>query len=154
MTGVSLEATMTGTPAENDGRHTLAEEPAKPEEELFGLEGRDRRAAFDWFGEHLPELRRSAFGDRLLYQSIGFCLVLGLLAHVGGYLLRSNATSDLVELLADLLYALGFSLWTGAVVVLLLDVVPKVKQRQFREALEAYEQAQSGTSDTASADDD
>jgi hypothetical protein len=104
-----------------------------------------RQATLSWMSEHQAELRRSAFGDRLLYQSIVFCLVVGLFGHVGGFLLRSSATTEFFELLADLLYALGFALWTGAVVVLLLEVVPKVKRRQFRQALEAYERAQHGT---------
>jgi hypothetical protein len=133
---------MTSTPEDDDGRQGAEEEPAPDRDELFGLEGRDRRLAVDWIGEHLPEMRRAAFGDRLLYQSIGFCLVVGLLAYAGGYLLRSPDTSEPVGLLADLLYTLGYALWTGAVVVALLEVVPRVKQRQFREALQAYEREQ------------
>jgi hypothetical protein len=132
---------MTGTPDDKDAGHTRGEEPARDLGELFGLEGPGRRVALSWFDEHLPEMRRAAFGDRLLYQAIVVCLVVGLLAHVGGYLLRASASTDLVGLLGDLLYALGYALWTGAVIVTLLDVVPKVKQRQFREALQAYEQA-------------
>jgi hypothetical protein len=108
-------------------------------------------------GEHLPELRRSAYGQRLLYQSLGFGFVVGLAAHVGGYLLRSSVTTEPLLLVADLLYALGFALWTGVVVVLFVQVVPEVKRRQIKAALDAYEaaqrdQAQAG-SDQASGDD-
>jgi hypothetical protein len=82
--------------------------------------------------------------------------VVGLAAHVGGYLLKSSATTELVELVADLLYALGYALWTGVVVVF-VQIVPEVKRRQFKQALDAYqaaqrEQAQAG-SDQASGDD-
>jgi hypothetical protein len=70
-----------------------------------------------WIQEHLPELRRSAYGQRLLYQSLGVGFVVGLAAHVGGYLLRSSVTTEPLELVADLLYSLGFALWTGVVVV-------------------------------------
>jgi uncharacterized membrane protein len=143
---------MTGTHDDNDAGHTRGEEPARDPGELFGLDGPGRRVALSWFDEHLPEMRRAAFGDRLLYQAIVVCLVVGLLAHVGGYLLRASASTDLVGLLGDLLYALGYALWTGAVIVTLLDVVPKVKQRQFREALQAYEQAKREAADQARAE--
>jgi hypothetical protein len=41
----------------------------------------------------------------------------------------------------DLLYTLGWALWTGVVVVLFLEVFPKVKRRQYKELLDAYEAA-------------
>jgi hypothetical protein len=111
-----------------------------------------------WMEKHLPELRRSAYGQRLLYQSLGVGFVVGLAAHVAGYLLRSSATTELVGLLADLLYALGFALWTGVVVVLFVQVVPEAKRRQIKRALDAYEatrreKAQAG-SDQAPGDDE
>jgi len=142
---------MTGTPDEGDARHAGDGKSARDPDDLFGPEGEGRREALSWFEEHLPEMRRAAFGNRLLYQAIVFCVLVGLLAHVGGYLLRSNTSSDFVGLLADLLSALGYALWTGAVVATLLDVVPKVKQRQFREALQAYEQTKRDAGDEAPA---
>jgi hypothetical protein len=92
-----------------------------------------------WMGEHLPELRRSAFGQRLLYQSLGIGFVIGLAAHVGGYVLRSSVTTELFGLVADLLYALGYALWTGVVVVLFVQVFPEVKRRQIKRWLDDYE---------------
>jgi hypothetical protein len=111
-----------------------------------------------WMEQHLPELRRRFSGQRILYQSLGIGFVVGLAAHVGGYLLRSSATTELVGLVADLLYALGFALWTGVVVVLFVQVVPEAKQRQVKRALDAYEatlreQARAG-GDQASGDDE
>jgi hypothetical protein len=110
-----------------------------------------------WMGKHLPELRRSAYGQRLLYQSLGIAFVVGLAAHVGGYLLKSSVTTELLGLVADLLYALGFALWTGVVVVVFAEVIPEVKRRQIKRSLDVYEaalreQARAG-SDQASGDD-
>lgn len=110
-----------------------------------------------WMAEHLPQLRRSAFGQRILYQSLGTGFVLGLAAHVGGYLLRSSVTTEPFGLLADLLYALGYALWTSVVVVLFVQIVPEAKRRQIKRWLEPYEatlreKAQAG-GDQASGDD-
>jgi hypothetical protein len=92
-----------------------------------------------WFGEHLPELRRSASGSRILYQSLGLAFVIGLAAHTGGYALRASSPAEPLGLVADLIYALGYALWTGCVVVLFVQVFPEVKRRQFKQALDAYE---------------
>jgi ABC-type molybdate transport system permease subunit len=98
----------------------------------------DEQAA-TWMEEHLPELRQYVSGQRLLYQSLVISFVVGLAAHVGGYLLLSSTPSGLLGLLADLLHALGWSLWTGAVVAMFVQVFPEVKRRQIRQALDAYE---------------
>ena len=95
-----------------------------------------------WIEEHLPELRRSAYGQRILYQSLGIGFVVGLAAHVGGYLLKSSATTEPVGLLANLLYELGYALWTGVVVVLFVQIVPEAKRRQIKRWLDAYEATQ------------
>jgi hypothetical protein len=67
--------------------------------------------------------------------------VVGLATHVGGYLLRSSVTTEPLELVADLLYSLGFALRTGVVVVLFVQVVPEAKRRQLKRSLDAYEAA-------------
>lgn len=95
--------------------------------------------ALEWMEEHLPELKESVSGQRLLYSSLVISFVIGLAAHAGGYLLLSSAPSGLLGLLADLLHALGWSLWTGAVVAVFVQVIPEVKRRQIRGAVEAYE---------------
>jgi hypothetical protein len=56
-------------------------------------------------GENLTLVRRSAFGQRDLYWSLGIAFVIGLAAHVGGFLLKSSATTEPLLLVADLLYA-------------------------------------------------
>lgn len=94
-----------------------------------------------WAREHLTQLRQSVSGQRIVLQSLGIGFVLGLAAHVGGYALKASATTELFQLVADLLYALGWALWTGVVVALFVEVIPKVKQRQITQALDAYEAA-------------
>ena len=44
--------------------------------------------------------------------------------------------------MADLLYALGWAMWTGVVVVVFVQLFPETKRRQFKQALDAYEAAQ------------
>ena len=83
--------------------------------------------------------------------------MVGLAAHVGGYLLKSSVTTEPRGLMADLLYALGWAMWTGVVVVVFVQLFPETKRRRFKQALDAYEaaqreQAQAG-SDQASGDD-
>ena len=90
-------------------------------------------------------------------MSLGIGFVIGLAAHVGGYLLRSSATTEPLGLVADLLYALGWALWTGVVVVVFVQILPEAKRRQIKRGLDAYEaalrdQARAG-GDQASGDD-
>ncbi len=92
-----------------------------------------------WMEEHLPELRQSVSGQRILYWSLVISFVVGLAAHVGGYALLLSVPSGPLGLLADLLHALGWSLWTGVVVAMFVQVIPEAKRRQIRQAIEAYE---------------
>jgi hypothetical protein len=134
---------MSGTTDPDDAPRAFSdEEPAEAHDPFHGLEGAERRAALDWVGENLPLMRRSAFGQRLLYQSLAVAFVLGLAAQVGGYALRSGASTGPMGLVADLLYALGWSLWTGVVVTVFVQVIPEWKRRQFKAALDLYQAAQ------------
>jgi hypothetical protein len=45
-----------------------------------------------WWDEHLPQLRRSVYGQRILYQSLTVGFVVGLAAQISGYLLTPVAT--------------------------------------------------------------
>jgi hypothetical protein len=92
-----------------------------------------------WMEEHLPELKQDVSGQRILYESLVLGAAVGLAAHVGGYLLLESATRGLLGLLADLLHALGWSLWTGAVVAVFVQVLPEVKRRQIKQAVDAFE---------------
>ena len=96
---------------------------------------------FAWMGEHLTQMRQSAFGQRMVLWSLGLGFILGLAVYVGGYALKASVTTEPLKLVADLLYALGWALWTGVVVALFVEVIPRVKQRQFKQALDAYEAA-------------
>jgi hypothetical protein len=106
--------------------------------------------------EHLAELRRSVYGQRLLYQSLAVGFVVGLAAQVGGYLLRPSPPTEPLGLVADLLYALGWALWTGAVVTVFVQVIPEVKRRQIKRTLDAYEatreKARAGSDQASGAD--
>ena len=101
-------------------------------------EFRDERVQA-WMEEHLPDLQRSVTGQRILYTSLAVTFVVGLAAHVSGYFLLSSALGEPFGLFADLLHALGWSLWTGVVVVIFLQVLPEAKRRQISAAVEAYE---------------
>ncbi len=102
-----------------------------------------------WMEKHLTELKQADSGQRILYVSLAISFVVGLAAHMGGYVLLLSAPRGPLGLLADLLHALGWSLWTGVVVVVFVQVIPEAKRRQIRRAVEAYEalrrkQAQAG----------
>ena len=98
-------------------------------------------AILAWAGEHLPQLRRSVSEQRTLHRSLWIGFVVGLAAHVSGYLLKVSVTTKPLGLLADLLYTLGWALWTGVVVVVFFQVVPEVKTRQIKRAADALEAA-------------
>ena len=148
---------MSEGPGAKDAPPTFTDEERTPGQDwLSDLEEQDRRELLDWVGEHLPRVRQSVYGQHFLYWSLGIAGVVGLAAHVGGYLLRSEVTTELLGLVADLLYALGFALWTGVVVVF-VQVIPEAKRRQFKQMLDAYEAARRekarAGSDQASGDD-
>jgi hypothetical protein len=148
---------MTEGSAAKGAAHPFTDEERAQGQDLFGLGERERQAVLTWVGENLTHVRRSVYEQRLLYWSLGTGFVVGLAAHVGGYVLRSSVTTEPLVLVADLLYALGYALWTGVVVVVFVQVIPEVKRRQFKQALDAYEAAQRDEaragSDQASGDD-
>jgi uncharacterized membrane protein (DUF485 family) len=92
-----------------------------------------------WMEEHQAELRQTVSGQRILYTSLVICFMVGLVAHVSGYVLLSSYSSGFLGLLADLLHALGWSLWTAVVVVIFTQIIPEVKRRQIKQALDDYE---------------
>jgi hypothetical protein len=119
--------------------------PERPrEQDPFGIEGRERDAMLAWVGEHLAVMRRSASGQRTFYWILGIGIVLGLVAHVCGFLLKTSVTTEPLALVADLLYALGWALWTSVIVVVFVQIWPEAKRRQYKQALEAYEAGEIG----------
>jgi hypothetical protein len=133
-----------------------APHPFTDEARALGIDV-DDPGALAWMEAHLPEVRQQASGQRPQYWILGIGVVVGLAAHVGGYLLRSSVTTEPFGLLADLLYALGFALWTGVVLVFFVQTWPEAKRRQLKRSLDAYEaavreRARAG-SDQASRDD-
>jgi len=95
--------------------------------------------AREWFEKHLEEMRQNAYGQRFLYWTLAVTFVVGIVAYVVGYLFKSSAPDEPFALLADMLYTFGFALWTAVIIVVLLEIIPGVKRRQIRRALEAYE---------------
>ena len=126
---------MTGGSGAKDDPHLFTDEAR-----ALGIDVDDPRA-LAWMEEHLPEFRQQASGQRPLYWILGIGFVVGMAAHVGGFLLRSSVTTEPLELVADLLYSLGFALWTGIVVGLFIQIWPEAKRRQLEQWLDAYEAA-------------
>ena len=94
-----------------------------------------------WFTAHVGDLRRSVVDRRIRYQILWGGLVIGLVAHATGFLFKSSVTGEPGAMLADLLYTLGWALWTGVVVVALVDIIPATKERQISQAIDTYEAA-------------
>lgn len=120
--------------------HPFSERDRAQGRDLFrGLEDVERRAVTDWIGEHLTEVRQSVFGQRILYWTLSVVFLVGLGADVGGYLIKSSTTTEPLALVGDLLYTLGWALWTGVVMAVLLQIIPEAKRGQYKRALDAYE---------------
>jgi hypothetical protein len=130
---------MTAEPAKGTPHASTGERAQR--NDVLGLGESDRDALLAYVGEHLTLMRQSASGQRPMYWILGIGVVVGLAAHIGGFLLKTSAATESVELVADLLYALGFSLWTGVVVVVFVQIWPEAKRRQYKQALDAYEAA-------------
>ena len=130
---------MTGEPAKGAPRPS-ADERAQGQG-VFGLGERERDYLLAWVGENMTQVRRSASGQRVFYWILGIGFVVGLAAHIGGFLLKTSVTTEPLLLVADLLYALGWALWTSVIVVLFVQIWPEVKKRQYEQALDAYEAA-------------
>jgi GNAT superfamily N-acetyltransferase len=143
---------MTEGSGAKDAPDTLNEEErALSEDWLSRLDELERRQALTWVGENLPEVRRSAYGQRSLYWALGIGFVVGLAAYAGGYALKSSVTAEPLGFVGDLLYTLGWALWTGVVVVIFLQVLPEAKRRGYKQLLDAYE---AGLRDRARAEGD
>jgi len=133
---------MTGGPGVKDAPHAFGDEDRDQEQDPLGDLGKlERRAMLAWVGENLAEVRRTATGERPVYWVLGLGLVVGLVAYVGGYLITTSTPTEPPGLVGDLLYALGYALWTGVVVVVFLQIIPEAKRRQYKRALDAYEAA-------------
>lgn len=131
---------MTGEPGAKRAPRPFADERVQGQG-VFALGERERDAMLAWVGENLTLVRRSVSGQRVLYWSLGFAFVVGLAAHVAGFLLKSSVTTEPLSLMADLIYALGWAMWTGVVVVVFVQLYPEIKKRQYKQALDAYEAA-------------
>ena len=129
---------MTGEPGPTGTPRSQADEVAAGQDS-FGLDDLERDALLAWVGENLALVRRTASGQRVSYWILATAFVIGLAAHVGGFLLKAAVTTEPVSVLADLIYALGWAMWTGVVVVMFVEIWPEAKRRQYKRALDAYE---------------
>jgi len=131
---------MTGEPGAKGAPHPSTDERSQ-EQDVLGLEKRDRDYLLAYVGEHLALVRQTASGQRPMYWILGIGFVVGLAAHAGGFLLKTSVTTEPLALVADLLYALGWALWTSVIVVFFIQIWPEAKKRQYKQALDAYEAA-------------
>lgn len=131
---------MTGEPGAAEAPPPRTDEGAQGHGPL-DLGELERDALLAWVGENLTLVRRTASGQRVSYWIFGVAFAVGLAAHVSGFLLKTSVTTEPLLVFADLLYALGWSLWTGVVVVAFVQIWPEVKRRQYKQALDAYEAA-------------
>jgi hypothetical protein len=97
------------------------------------------REELDVIGDHVAELKPWLSGERLLRRFLMIGFGLGLVAHVGGYVLRGFITTEPFQLFADLLYGFGLSMWTGIVVVVFVQVFPQSTRRDLERMIDAYE---------------
>jgi hypothetical protein len=144
---------MTGEPGAKGAPRPSTDERAQGQDVLDRGE-RERDYLLGYVGENLALVRRTASGERPSYWILGTGFVVGLAAHVGGFLLKTSATTEPLLLVADLLYALGWALWTSVIVAMFVQIWPEAKRRQYKQALDAYEaavgrQARSGSGQAA-----
>ena len=94
-----------------------------------------------WASTNLPMLHRWVSGMPFLREALVLVFTLGLAAQVGGYALGNAASDGPLGLLAELLATLGATLWTGIVLVALVEVLSEARRRWLDRRLEAYEAA-------------
>jgi hypothetical protein len=82
-----------------------------------------------WAAQNLPKIRGWISGRRFLYQAVVIAVIAGLTAHVAGYVLAVSGSGEPRGLVADLLSNFGVALWTGAVLVTLVQVLPDYQHR-------------------------
>ena len=92
-----------------------------------------------WAAEHLPQIRGWIAGRRFLYEAVAIAVILGLTAHVAGYVLGVSGSGEPRGLLADLLSNLGVALWTGAVLVAFVQLLPDFQRRTAMRLVEQTE---------------
>ena len=124
---------MTGEP-EAEGAPYPSTDERSQEQDVLGLEKRDRDYLLAYVGEHLALVRQTASGQRPMYWILGIGFVVGLAAHAGGFLLKTSVTTEPLALVADLLYALGWALWTSVIVVFFIQIWPEAKKLMVRSA--------------------
>lgn len=99
------------------------------------------REELAWAAANLPRIRRWVSGPYFIREALTYAFVLGLAAHIGGYVLTTTATGEPLQLLVHLLATLGTTVWTGVVLVIFVQVLPDARRGYAARRLEAYEAA-------------
>jgi hypothetical protein len=99
------------------------------------------REELAWARGNLPRVRGWVTGQYFLREALISAFVLGLAAHIGGYLLRAAATGEPLRLLADLVATLGTTIWTGVILLFFVEVLPEARRGGAARRLAAYESA-------------
>ena len=102
------------------------------------IHGKPSDEELAYVAEHLPELRGRVAGDEIRSSFLILWLLVGLAANVVGFLWSSAASDTMTALFADLLRTLGTALWTGVVVVALIQFLPDYLKRSAARQLDAY----------------
>ena len=89
----------------------------------------------------MPRVRGWVSGQYFMREALITAFVLGLIAHVGGYVLMATTTGEPLGLIADLLSTLGTTVWTGVVLVVFVDILPRARRREAARRLATYEAA-------------
>jgi hypothetical protein len=86
----------------------------------------------DYLATHYADVLKWVAPQRWLMTSLAFALLLGLVAHIAGWATSSGAgeADDLIALVGDLLANLGIALWTSAIIVVFLEVLPAAARRR------------------------
>jgi hypothetical protein len=92
-----------------------------------------------WAAQNLPQLRAWISGRRFLYDAMITAVIVGLVAHVAGYALAVSGSGEPRGLVADLLSNLGMALWTGAVLVVFVQILPDYQRRTALRLVERSE---------------
>ena len=84
---------MTAEPAKGTPHASTGERAQR--QDVLGLEESDRDALLAYVGKHLTLVRQSASGQRPMYWILGIGVVVGLAAHIGGFLLKPRRRQSL-----------------------------------------------------------
>ena len=97
----------------------------------------------DWARDNLASMRRTVQNNTVLYWTMIATFIVGLIAY---FLADAMSTQTLLlpagwraDLIADLLYNLGVTLWTSVVLVLFLEIVVEYQRKRWQRYIRLVE---------------